>query len=457
MTSQYASCWNQDDYIVKECHDLSNMVSNVNLQIYAIPNSEEWKILLDLWKGEITVNEIEWNKTLIDALNSLPMLKPFKFFKNQLNSKLMPDIMLCKSEYFSINFIRLIFELKRGNLDDKAKGQLLKYMVQAMSGLPKAPFLFGILSNNKDGILFYLKRRNNGSFYLDYSESVSIEIILSFLHSFLLQSNSMEYEDSDLVLTENLGEGATCIVFSGYHKEDVNNPFAVKLLKPNTSTRELVKSSFKREAQVLKQLNHDNIPKLIDNLCCVDDPNINNLRLVMRPVGVPMTSCQRWTIEIALDILNALEAAHQLNILHCDVRPENIIVDNHRGYLIDWGFSRDREHSNANYAGAVYPYVSNRLFDILQKNDKKVVVVREDDIESLVSSIYVPLNYGVLDCSKRLFFNNPKTPKTNDRILSYKKLVSAESELHLKAVRYDLFGLREDLNTVFDLFSQLEK
>jgi serine/threonine protein kinase len=42
-----------------------------------------------------------------------------------------------------------------------------------------------------------------------------------------------------------------------------------------------------------------------------------------------------------LDVLEALEAAHANSIIHCDVRPSNIVVSGTgKGVLIDWGTSR---------------------------------------------------------------------------------------------------------------------
>ncbi len=45
--------------------------------------------------------------------------------------------------------------------------------------------------------------------------------------------------------------------------------------------------------------------------------------------------------KVCLDVLEALEAAHAHSIVHCDVRPSNIVVSGTgKGVLIDWGISR---------------------------------------------------------------------------------------------------------------------
>lgn len=48
-------------------------------------------------------------------------------------------------------------------------------------------------------------------------------------------------------------------------------------------------------------------------------------------------SCARI---VALRVLDALAASHAMNIIHCDVRPQNIIVADGLAVLADWGISR---------------------------------------------------------------------------------------------------------------------
>lgn len=49
-------------------------------------------------------------------------------------------------------------------------------------------------------------------------------------------------------------------------------------------------------------------------------------------------------------VINALSSTHDENLIHCDVKPANVIVGDHREvWLADWGIARGipRTHSNA--------------------------------------------------------------------------------------------------------------
>ena len=58
---------------------------------------------------------------------------------------------------------------------------------------------------------------------------------------------------------------------------------------------------------------------------------------------------------VCLDILGALEAAHSLSLIHCDVRPSNIVVGGTgKAVLIDWGISRDASEESSGCGVAAY-------------------------------------------------------------------------------------------------------
>ena len=49
----------------------------------------------------------------------------------------------------------------------------------------------------------------------------------------------------------------------------------------------------------------------------------------------------RCATSVALDVLEALQAAHDAGFIHCDVRPSNIVVrESGKAVLIAWGLSR---------------------------------------------------------------------------------------------------------------------
>jgi serine/threonine protein kinase len=118
---------------------------------------------------------------------------------------------------------------------------------------------------------------------------------------------------------------------------------------------------FEREAQVLKQLNHPQIPKYRDYFC-IDDEQC--LRLGLRPAlwfglvqeYIPGSSLKellnqgkRFTEQqvrkIAVDVLNILVYLHELNppVLHRDIKPSNLIWgEDEQVYLVDFGAVQDK-------------------------------------------------------------------------------------------------------------------
>jgi serine/threonine protein kinase len=109
---------------------------------------------------------------------------------------------------------------------------------------------------------------------------------------------------------------------------------------------------FEREAQVLKQFNHPQIPKYRDYFCI--DRQSRYFGLVQE--YIPGSSLKellnqgkRFTEQqvrqIAVDVLNILVYLHELNppVLHRDIKPSNLIWgEDERIYLIDFGAVQDK-------------------------------------------------------------------------------------------------------------------
>jgi len=122
------------------------------------------------------------------------------------------------------------------------------------------------------------------------------------------------------------------------------------IVKKITNKSELI---FKNEPAINDYIK-SNIHTCTDNniICVVDKVYIgNSLYLVMDDVnGISLTSyltidepyeTKKEKLYIILkDVINALYVLHTINILHLDIKLDNIIVSpNNRGYLLDFGIS----------------------------------------------------------------------------------------------------------------------
>lgn len=130
---------------------------------------------------------------------------------------------------------------------------------------------------------------------------------------------------------------------------------ALKLLPPKFTTQAVHVRRFKQEAQAVIALNHPNIVTLFDfgqseNGYFMATEFIDGQTLRARlqnnghsPVGE--------TIEIALSICQALDAAHKMGIVHRDIKPENVMLrSDGLVKVLDFGLAKLQETP-----GGVFP------------------------------------------------------------------------------------------------------
>jgi serine/threonine protein kinase len=95
-----------------------------------------------------------------------------------------------------------------------------------------------------------------------------------------------------------------------------------------------------READVVRKLDHENIVALLatmeGNLVYAYSPGMNLAQALERG-PLPVTR----SLKILRDVLRALDHAHALGVIHCDVKPSNVLIRGERALLTDFGFAKD--------------------------------------------------------------------------------------------------------------------
>ena len=144
-------------------------------------------------------------------------------------------------------------------------------------------------------------------------------------------------------LIEIVGTGGMAVVYRALDQK-TGQEVAVKLLRPEFERDEEFVRRFSHEAKAAAQVAHENIVNMLDvgfdgvPYIVMEFVRGQTLKDLIRSVGsIP----PRQAVAMALRILAALDHAHRNNIVHRDIKPQNILVDeNGMIKVADFGIAR---------------------------------------------------------------------------------------------------------------------
>src|SRR5262249_40603753 len=130
-------------------------------------------------------------------------------------------------------------------------------------------------------------------------------------------------------LVELLGRGGMGEVWRAYDTA-TNRTVAIKLLPPHLAADEMFVRRFRREAETAAQLNNPHIIPIhnygeIDGRLYVDTRLIEGRDLQTVLASGPLAPGR--AVPIIEQVAKALHAAHKVGLVHRDVKPSNILVD----------------------------------------------------------------------------------------------------------------------------------
>lgn len=149
----------------------------------------------------------------------------------------------------------------------------------------------------------------------------------------------------DYRLVEVLGRGANSKVYKGLPEKtlSLSGSVACKILSEEVTQGAEFLSRYNREVNIAHQLDHPGIVKVLkwgeqDGLYYLIMEHVDGgtLNLEMQTGRLPLTKA----IDYISQIMTALQYAHDKQIIHRDVKPDNILVSRGKCKLADFGLGR---------------------------------------------------------------------------------------------------------------------
>jgi serine/threonine-protein kinase len=158
-------------------------------------------------------------------------------------------------------------------------------------------------------------------------------------------------------LEARIGSGGMSTVYRAFD-ETLQRQVAIKLLNREVASDSDQLERFRREARAVAQLSHPHVVGVIDQGEDADRPYIvfeyvegETLKERIRRLGrLPIAEAVAYAIEIA----RALGAAHARHIVHRDVKPQNVLIDEEGSAKVtDFGIARTLDEEGLTADGRV--------------------------------------------------------------------------------------------------------
>lgn len=142
---------------------------------------------------------------------------------------------------------------------------------------------------------------------------------------------------------EKIGSGGMGEVYRA-HDEQLDRDVALKVLPIGTLADEAKRKLLRKEAQVLAKLNHPNIATVHEFNCqggvdflAMELIQGRSLREVLKAGPLAEKEIQR----LGMQLLEALAVAHEHGVVHCDLKPANIMITpDGRLKILDFGLAK---------------------------------------------------------------------------------------------------------------------
>jgi serine/threonine protein kinase/tetratricopeptide (TPR) repeat protein len=154
-----------------------------------------------------------------------------------------------------------------------------------------------------------------------------------------------------------LGEGGMGAVYKAADRE-LDRFVALKVIRPELASNPSMLARFKQELLLAHQVTHRNVIRIYD-LAEADGVKFITMEFVEgKDLRTLIRERKKFppeeAVEIAQQVCLALDAAHSVGVIHRDLKPQNIMLDNSgRVLVMDFGLARTLEGDGMTQTGAI--------------------------------------------------------------------------------------------------------
>ncbi len=233
-------------------------------------------------------------------------------------------------------------------------------------------------------------------------------------------------------IEETVGAGGFGIVFKAYDTE-LRRVVALKVLAPHLMSSGAARKRFAREAQAAAAIVHEHVIPIYDVVsqpeACylvmqyIAGPSLQERVDAEGPLSVPEL------LRVGCQIAAGLRAAHQQGLVHRDVKPANILLEQSvdRVLISDFGLARTADDANLTRSGAI----TGTPHYMSPEQATGAIVDSRSDLFSLGSVLYFA-------CTGHPAFRAPQIVAVLNRICHF-------PHRHVSEINHDIPGPVADL------------
>jgi len=156
---------------------------------------------------------------------------------------------------------------------------------------------------------------------------------------------------------EELGRGGMGRVYKALDKE-INEEVAIKLLRPEIASDESTVERFRNELKFSRKIAHKNVCKMYHLAKEAETPYITMEYVPGEDLKSLVKRKEKLAddeaISIAKQVCEGLVEAHELGVVHRDLKPQNIMIDEQsRAKIMDFGIARSVEAPGVTVTGVM--------------------------------------------------------------------------------------------------------